>query len=89
MVDANHAQRRALSPSAQLNWHSGLIEGRRDGIYRDRVMRVRTGGNELDQGRARGTRTYVSALTSQMTDRRLSGDERDSTLTKGGISADR
>lgn len=33
--------------------------------------------------------TYVSALTSQMTDKRRFGDERLSTLVNGGILAER
>lgn len=49
MVDADHAQWGSLGPSGQVNGHCGLIEGRGDSIYRDRIMRVRAGGNGLDQ----------------------------------------
>lgn len=40
VINADHAQRRALRPRRQGYGHSGLVEGRGDAIYRDRVMWV-------------------------------------------------
>lgn len=42
MVDADHAQGRALSPRRQGDGHSRLIKSGGDRIYRDRVMWVCT-----------------------------------------------
>lgn len=42
MVDADDTQRRALGARCQGDWHSGLVEGSGDGIYRDGVVGVCT-----------------------------------------------
>lgn len=44
MVNADHAQRRALCPRCKVDRHRGLVKCRGNGIYRDRVMWVRSVG---------------------------------------------
>lgn len=44
MVNADHAQWRALCPRRKVDRHRGLVKCRGNGIYRDRVMRVRSVG---------------------------------------------
>lgn len=96
MVNADHAQGWALAARRQGHGDRGLVEGRGDVVDGDRVVGVRA---------VRGlvvcvfiyhyslwdfaSSTHVSALTSQMTDSRRFADESVSTLTNGGILADK
>jgi hypothetical protein len=96
VVDADHAQWRALGPFGKGNSHCGLVKSGCDGIDRDRIVGVGPEGDKTQNVSENVLYpqefkrvTYVSALTSQMTDKRRFGEERDSVLTKGGILAER
>lgn len=80
MVNADHAQGGTLREARDGN--CGLIECGGNVVQRDGVERV--GAAKVSEWSLMGSSrvTYVSALTSQMTDSLRSGVERDSTLTK-------
>lgn len=96
MVNADDAQRRALGATVQSDRHGGLVESGGDVVDGDGVVRVGPvycGTFAISYLLARTQitviSTYVSALTSQTTDRVRFGDVRLSMLTKGGILEDR
>lgn len=89
VVNADDAQRRALSVGGQLDGHGRLVEGGGDVVDGDRVVRVgavkiSSLGASVNFTFEYGV-TYVSALTSQTTDRARLGEDRVSTFTKGAI----
>jgi hypothetical protein len=95
VIDTDHTQRRALCSRWKGNRYCRFVESSGDVVYGNRVIRVSAASSEkgLENfamiGSIATRETYVSALTSQMTDKRRLGVERDSTLTKWGIFEER
>lgn len=89
VINADHTEGCALAAAWQAHRYCGLIEGGGDVVDRDRVVGVRA----IDSFSSSSWRfrrwdpPYVSALTSQITDKRRLGVSRLSTFTTGaGIS---
>lgn len=91
MVDADHTQASNLASACQGDGNSRLVKGSSDRIHRERVVGVGTmiRSYTMVSGipEVRKWDPYVSALTSQMTDKRRFGDVRVSGVMKGGICA--